>query len=532
MKKSKPTRGLGLVILTATLFLAACGTGPSPATADPSQTNGEWVQPSNGNGPAGGNSEVVFLLPSDVVNLDAHRTMDIISLELDRNIFSRLLKYDIDNNLAYDLAIGFEQIDPLTWVFELRRGITFHDGTPFNAEAAYLNFSRVLDPAFASPRLFVLDVISDVSVLGPYTIQLTTYFPFSPLPNTIAHSPHFISPTAIQEELDGGLTVGQNPVGTGAFMFASRTYGHEIRLVANPDFWLGAPYIDYLTYLVVPEAGTRLALLESGEAHAMQVSPTDAQVLEHIPGIDIQLIDSTRSIFLGFNNSRPPFDDVRLRQAVAYAIDLDVIIDGILEGFGLRGAGPVSPVIQAAPIDVVAKPYDMVRARELVLEADADGLVVSFYTNTGNPIQAMILEYVQAQLAQIGIVAELNLVEWGTFLEITAAGIPDMFVHGWSSTTGDADYGIFILFHSSIPGSGGNRFHTNNPALDAILDEARLITDVAARTALYNIAGQMLVDEANAVFLYYPIIPVATQGISGLSVDFNGTSNFQYVRLR
>lgn len=513
------------------LILVACGTVGTPSDNINNESTAQEVTEALANG------EVVFLLPSDPVSLDPHLTMDIISLELERNMYSRLLMFYENNEnyieLAPYLAESFEQVDPLTWVFNLRQDVLFHDGTPFDAYAAYINFVRVLNPDFASPRLFILDIIDRVEIIDEFSIRIITHFPFSPLPNNLAHSPHFVSPAAIAEEESGGRLVWENAVGTGPFKFVSQSFGDEIRLKRFYDFFRGPAQIAYLTYRIIPEPATRLLLIEAGEAHATQITPTDAQLIENNQNINLHLIESTRSIFLGFNNSRPPFNNQLLRQAVYYAINKEEILQGIVEGFGTMAYGPVSPVIQGAAQGLNLRPYNIELARELVIEAGFEnGLDITLYTNEGNSIQAMIMEYVQASLSRIGINASLNIVEWGTFLEITANGIPDMFVHGWSTTTGDADYGIFMLFHSSVPGGSGNRAHYSSPQVDDLLYKARSITDLTERTELYTQISQILIDDAATIFLYYPFIPVATTGIDNIVIDFNGTSSFHNVVLQ
>lgn len=514
--------------LIPVFFIAILFTACSfPQNYGSTPTQNITYQPYNNNESEEIVSEAIFLLPADPTSLDPHRQMDILSAETEAALFNRLTFFYDYNVLTPYLAYDFYQYDLYTWVFHLRQGITFHDGQSFNAEAVYINFERIMDPYFSSPRMFLLNVIDYVQIIDEYTVHFVTHFPFSPLPYTFAHSPVFVSPNAILEERNGGLTVAENPIGTGPFMLYNRIYGDVIELVRFNDFFRGTPNIERLTYRIIPDAITRLLMIENGEAHVTQVSPTDAQILQTNPNIYVYLIDSTRTISLGFNNSRPPFNNTLLRQAVSYSIDKEEILYGIVEGFGKVGTGPVSPVIQGGTQDLNIRTYNIERARELVIQAGyEDGLTVTMYTNDGNPIQAMIMQYLQTNLAQIGITVELQLIEWGAFLELTANGVPDMFLHGWSTTTGDADYGIYMLFHGSVSGSGGNRAHFNSPFVNTLLDTARETTYLPTREAIYAQISQYLVDEAVSIFLYYPTIPIATQGIENLFIDFNGTSYF------
>lgn len=518
-----------LSVSTFVLALVACGYDNQIPAQNISNEEDLIQNISNENG----QNEIVFLLHADPTSLDPHRQMDILSAETEMNLFRGLTAFYEGATLQPTMSTEFYQTDPYTWIFHIRQGVTFHNGESLNAEAVWLNFDRVLDRDFASPRLFLLDMITDVTVLDDYIVQFTTYFPFAPLPYNFAHSPTIVAPAAILEERNGGYTVAQNPIGTGPFMLYSRQYGNEIQMIRFDDYFRGAPKIERLTYLVIPDSATRLLMLESGQAHATQISPVDAMTLMQDDLIDINLVDSTRAIFLGFNNSQPPFNDSRLRQAVDYAINRENILTGIVEGFGIVGTGPVSPVIQGGTQNLIMRETNLERARELVVEAGFEyGLNVTLYTNSGNPVQETILIYVQYQLSQIGINVEINLIEWGTFVYLTAVGGPDMFVHGWSTTTGDADYGIFQLFHSGVPGSGGNRAFHANPIIDSMLEDARATTDLDIRSEIYANISQHVVDEAVYIFLYYPIIPIATQGIDGIFIDFNGTSIFHNASLR
>ena len=501
------------------LFFAGCaGQGGSSYTP-------VSVGYNNGNG-INNLPEIVHLTPSEPASLDFHIGMDIVSAELTRQLFEQLVVFDDNGNIVPHLAESFEMIDELTWEFRIRQGVYFHDGTPLNADAVRINVERILDPNFASPRVFIMDMIERVEVVDNYTVRKITYFPFVPLPNNIVHSGSLISPAAIELERNGGPTVAENPVGTGPFRFYSRIHGEEIRLVSNENYWRGAPDVN-LTVRIIPDNATRMALLETGQAHTMRLVTSDAVYLQQDPNIDVHVIDSTQLIFLGFNHNVTPFDDIRVRQAITMAINKDDILYGILDGFGTIAHGPVSPVVFGGEAVLDTLPLDVEAARQLMIDAGfEDGFDTSILVAEGNLINAMIAEYIQASLAQIGIRVSIESLIWASFLEHTAAGNHQMFINGWSTTTGDADYAIHALFHSSVPAGSGNRSFYANPELDYLLDIGRASPDMDFRRELYATAQQLLVDDAAKVFLYFPAIPFAKNGVGNVWLDFSAIPHF------
>ena len=471
--------------------------------------------------------ELIHLSASEPTSLDFHRSMDIVSAEVTRQIFEQLVVFDDFGNIVPHLAESFEMLDELTWQFNLRQGVYFHDGTPFNAEAVRINIERTLhDQAVASPRSFILDMIDQVLVVDNYTVQMVTHFPFVPLPNNLVHSGSIVSPAAIEEERNGGRTVAQNPVGTGPFEFYSRIYGEEIRLISNDSYWRGAPDVN-VTFRIIPDNATRTALLETGQAHSSRLITSDAVMFQNNGPIDVHVVDSTQLIFLGFNHDVAPFNDIRVRQAITMAINKEDILYGILDGFGVIADGPVSPVVFGGEATLDTLNFDIDAARELLIDAGLeDGFTTSILVAEGNLINAIIAEYIQANLAQIGITVNIETLLWATFLEHTATGNHQMFINGWSTTTGDADYAIHPLFHSSVPAGSGNRSFYNNPALDALLDTGRANPDMNQRRELYAQAQQMLVDDAAKVFLYFPAIPFGTNGVDNVWLDFSAIPHF------
>ncbi|GAK00949.1 ABC transporter substrate-binding protein [Geomicrobium sp. JCM 19055] len=228
--------------------------------------------------------------------------------------------------------------------------------------------------------------------------------------------------------------------------------------------------------------------------------------------------------YIGFNTEAEPFDDVRVRQAVSLAVDNDTLVEGIYEGYGTAAKGPINDLTFGFDDGLDDIGYDPDRARELLEEAGyEDGLDITFSMNSDNPIRQQTAEIVQDQLSEIGINATLENVEWGAYLDQTGAGNSQMFILGWVTVTGDADYGMYSLFHSSQHGDPGNRSFYTNEEVDELLDQARQSTDDAEREDLYSQVQEILIEEA-PMFIRFSMTSV-----SELLIQLKALSKYQTV---
>jgi len=248
-----------------------------------------------------------------------------------------------DGEIVPQLAEDYEvSEDGLEYEIYLREGVEFHDGTYFDAEAAKFNLERFLDEE--APFSFLIDEITDIEVVDDYSLRLYTDEPFAPL---MAHLSHefvaMASPDAVEEY---GEDFGVNPVGTGPFEFVEWTRGDEIVMERNDDYWGDNAYLDTVTFSVVPEDSTRVVMTETGEADAMvTVPPRDVERLEGVEGVNVIQHSSLRTIYIGMHTKREPFDDVRVRQALNYAVDNRAIVEQIMDGAGRPSDAPIAPDI-------------------------------------------------------------------------------------------------------------------------------------------------------------------------------------------
>ncbi len=440
------------------------------------------------------------------------------------HISQPLIYLDVDGTLQPSLAESWEANEDVTvWTLYLRQDVTFHDGTPFNAEAVKMNLDRFLDPESAAPFRFLLGRVTEVRVAGEYAVEIHTDETFAPMLSHLSHS--FIA--MVSPEQLRGLEPGEtitNPIGTGPFKMERWDRGEQITLVANEDYWGGRPYLDEVVFKFVPEDAARVVMLETGEADAiMRVPPLDVPRLQANPAVDVVYATSVRVIYIGFNNLRAPFTDPLVRQALNYAVDKQEIIDVILDGVGQPSTAPVVPAVfgyyPAGPYE-----YDPDKARELLEQAGySDGLKVTLYHPTGRYLMdATIAETVQSYLMDVGVEAELITMEWGAYLAYLQSPPEDadydLYMLGWGTVTLDADYGIYALLHSSQwPPAGWAVGFYENPAVDAALDLARVTPDVTVRELLYHTAIQGIWQDAPWLFLHDEgQINAVREGVHGL----------------
>ncbi len=419
------------------------------------------------------------------------------------------------------LAEGYEvSEDGLEYDIFLKEGIEFHDGTYFDAEVVKFNLERLQDEK--APFSFLINQVVDIEVIDDYTVRLFTEEPFAPL---MAHLSHdfisMISPEAVEEY---GDEISMNPVGTGPFVFESWTRGEEIVVSRNENYWGDDAYLDTVTFRIVPEDSTRVVMVETGEADAtMFVPPRERTRLEGVEGVNVVQTASLRTIYVGMHNKKEPFDDIRVRKAVNYAVDNQAIVEQIMDGAGRPSDAPISPDIFGYAQQERYE-YDPDRAQELLAEAGyEDGLEITLHHPVGRyMMDETIAQAVQSQLADVGINARLETMEWTTYLEFLDKSPEeaehDMYLLGWGTVTGDADYGLFALFHSSQFAPEGNDYsYLDNERVDELLERARVIPDEETRRESYAEIIEIIWDEAPWLFLHSEVqINAVRDNVAGL----------------
>ena len=421
----------------------------------------------------------------------------------------RLIYMEEDGELTPMLATEWESNEAGdVWTFQIREGVTFHDGEPLNAEAVKANLDRFIDPDVGAAYAFLLGDVESIEATGEYELTINLEDSFAPILSHLSHSFIGIISPASFEDLSPDETTDA-AVGTGPYELVEWNRGDSITMVRNDDYWGDAPEIENLVFNFIPEDSARMVALETGEADAvMRVPPQDADRLDADPDINVVYETSVRTIYLGFNYQEEPFDDQRVRQAFNYAVDKEAIVDSILDGNAFVADAPIVDAVfghtSAGPYE-----YDPERARDLLAEAGyEDGLEVTLHHPTGRYLlDATIAEAVQSMLAEVGVDLTLETREWGSLLDFLAQPVDEaeyrMFMLGWGTVTLDADYGLYALLHTNQWNpDGNNRGFYENEDVDALLDQARVETDPATREELYGEAINLIWDDAPWLFLH------------------------------
>jgi len=415
------------------------------------------------------------------------------------HVAEALFRVDPDGVLEHILAESYEASDDaLVWTFYLRQGVKFHDGTPFNAEAAKWNLVRFRDKASFG---FLIKQIVDVEAVDEYTLRVYLAEPFAPLLAHLAHSmTGMVSPTAVE----AGVV---DPVGTGPFKFVEWIPATRLVLERNENYWGEGPYLDKLVFLPIPEGGTRVMMLLAGEIQATTVIPVDdVALVQDDPNTVAVIMPSLGHHYIGINCQRGPLADPLVRRALNYALDSQEFVDFVWGGFAEVADSVIAPGVFGYK-KVGPYPHDPEEAKRLLAAAGyPDGFKTTIRYNPGwRELGAQVL---QAQLKVVGIDAELISMEWGSYLAFTNRPVDqsetDIYMLGWTTVTSDADYALYALLHGDqwAP-AGSNRSFYRNERVDELLDAARRNPVPAEREQLYAEAIQLIWDDAPWVFILF-----------------------------
>lgn len=446
-------------------------------------------------------------------------------------IYNGLVKYDKDLNIVGDLAESFVVTpDGLTITFALRRGVSWHDGTPFTARDVLYTYQVIIDPK--TPTAYAEDFkqASSVTTPDPYTVVVRYARPFAP---ALASWGVSILPAHLLEGHDITRSqLARHPVGTGPFRFKEWTAGQKIVLEANKDYFEGRPYLDRYIYRLIPDTSTMFMELKAGGIDEMGLTPVQYARQTDSPRFTAAFnkyrYPSSTYTYLGYNLRHPLFQDKRVRRAISAAINKDELIQGVLFGMGRMADGPIIPGRWAHHPQLQDIPFDQSYARQLLSEAGwkagADGLLqkggkllrFTILTNQGNQQRLMTAQIIQQRLKQVGVDVRIRIVEWAAFLkEFINKGNFEVVLLAWS-TSQDPD--MYDIWHSSKTKPGELNFiGYSNAEVDRLLEEGRSTFDLEKRKAAYFRIQEILLDEQPYTFLYVPdALPVVSSRIRGI----------------
>lgn len=471
-------------VLLLSIFVAACG----PATPVPVSEGEEELQ-----GPevtqVGQDSEkpVVIVIPADIQSLDKSLVNLYNDANVSNNIFDRLFQFSPTFEIEPMLATSYTLIDDTTWEFKLREGVTFHDGQPFNAAAvkASVEWAQRPDARIAG----VVQNITEVEIVDDHTVRILTELPEATIPQRFAWIDMYPANVASIEAF------GENPIGTGPYIFQEWKRGQYVRVQANADYWGETPALGEVYFRFVVEPSTRLAMLSAGEADLItNLNPENVAELEQNPSTRVVHNLGLRKMSLFISHLHEAQSNLTVRQALNYAIDRDSIIDNIFLGFAVKSVGMVQSTIPGhlAEYDVYYD-YDPEKAKALLAEAGyPDGFDVTLYTPSGAfPKDKEAAEAIAAQLSEVGMRAQVEVMEWGKFFELVHSMKMDGLAHSrWGNTVGDPSEQYYYNFWSR-----GVRHYVTDPEVDRMFERAQTIMDSKQRIALFEQLEKHTIEE-------------------------------------
>ena len=485
--------------------------------------------------------ELVLVSTEEPETLDAQKTGTAVTGLLMRYLGDTLVTKDLKGNYVGALARSWTvSRDGLTWTFQLRTDVKFHDGSPFNADAVKASIERALAPETKSPIAGALfGPVAGVQVSGASTVIIKLKQPFAPfLDNLTDPRAMIVSPQAVREL---GDRFGRAPVGTGAFKFQEWRSADRIIFARNPDYrWgpayahAGPPLVDRIVVRIMPESAAQVAAFERGEISILSVPPTDVRRLRATSKYPFfSYLRKGVGLFLEFNVTKEPFSDIRVRRAFNHAIEKNSVLQIGLEGLGEIAHGPLPPSIWGYwdGIKEYAPKYDPTRAKALLAEAgwrqrpggglEKDGKPFTFVLFAA-PIDTWrrSAQIVQAQLRAYGIAMEIQTFEFGTLLSKLRAGEHSAEFMGYTYTSPDI---VQLWFHSSNIGTGLTFTHNKDAKLDGLIEASRRETDQTKRLAIYRDIQTYIVDQALWVPLWTNTFYIAVQpGVDGVKIHPDG----------
>lgn len=504
------------IMMIATVALSGCGNSGKPTDGTNGGTGGDVG--------AGAKDTLVIAMNSAPSTLDGNGKNDSASLQVRTQIYEGLIRQNEKMEIEPLLAEKWDLVDDTTIVFSLRKGVKFHNGDEMKASDVAFSIKRAYDMGFAESTLSPID-FDKCEVVDDYTYKVVLKHPFSPILANMADSCAVVVPERVVKE-QGEEYLSSNPIGTGPYKLANWVQGDRIELVKNEDYWRETKGLQNIIMRFISEGTNRAIEVEVGGVDiAFDIQPTDIARLQDNKDVTVYATPNLSTTYIGFNCTKKPFDDKRVRQAVAHALDLSSIVDAVYAGAGSVGNSVISSSVWGASDEIKPLAYDPELAKSLLKEAGFEnGLTTNIWTSDSQQ-RIDIAEIAQNSLKNVGINAEVKILEWGTFLKAVEDKELDIYILGKTASTGDGD-ALHDNFYSTSHFSG-NTAYFQNPEIDKMLDESRTETDADKRFKLLVDIQKVVIEEA-------PWIPVwdgqvtnaARNNVQGF---VNHPTNFHYL---
>lgn len=470
---------------------------------------------------------LVMIIESSPTNLDPRVGVDVQSERIDSLIFDDLLDRDEKLNVKPGLAESWEIPDPLTYVFHLRHDVKFHDGRALTSRDVKWTFDSLLQGKIRTTKAAVYRPIDHIDAPDDYTVIFHLSKPFAGLLWNVSDGAMGIVPYGSGEE------ISSHPMGSGPFRFVSAELDKDVIIERNSDYWGAPTNISRVRFAVVPDDVTRALELRKGSADVeSNALPSDMiETLKREPRLQVLQGPGTIFQYLAFNLRDPILKNVRVRQAIAYAVDRRPIIQYIWRDYVSPAASILPPASWAYDADVRQYNYDPARSRKLLDEAGYPAvngirfhLQMKCSTEGSTRLVAAVL---QQQLRDVGIALDIRTFEPATFLSDVMHGAFQFYSLRWIGGNEDPDIFHYVFDSSQFPPNGANRSYYYNPQLDALVAQGNAETDQNKRKQIYAQIQQILAEQLPYINLwYFDNVIVASKRVQGLKFDPSGSYDF------
>ena len=507
-----PLRGYAVALKACTLagfllllLLLSCSTKPDPNT-------------------------LVMIIDSSPTNLDPRVGIDAESERIDNLIFDDLLSRGDDLNVAPGLAERWEIPDPLTYVFHLHHGVKFHDGRALTSRDVKWTFDSLLSGKIRSTKAAVYRFVDRIETPDDDTVVFHLKQPFATLLWNLSDGAVGIVPYGSGDEMT------QHPVGSGPFKFVSAETDKEVVLERNDDCWSGRAQLARVRFMIVPDATTQALELRKGSGDLVingRFSPDTVITLRREPSLAVESASGTRLAYLGFNVRDPILKDVRVRQAIAYALDRRPMIEYLWRGEAQPARSVLPPQSWAYNGDVPVYDHDPAKARALLDSAGYPAVNgvrfhITMKTSTDENTRLMVA-VMQQQLREVGVALDIRSFEFATFFADVTHGAFQMYGLRWIGGNEDPDIFEYAFHSSKFPPNGANRGFYSSPRVDALIDQARRETDPKMRKPIYAEVQRILAEDAPSINLWY-LDNVLVHNKRVEHLQLNPAGNYDFLR--
>jgi len=472
---------------------------------------------------------LVMLIESSPTNLDPRVGIDGQSERIDSLIFDFLLTRGDNLDVAPGLAERWEVPDPLTFIFHLHRGVRFHDGRTLTARDVKWTFDSLLSGKIRSPRAAAYRFVDHIDAPDDYAVIFHLKEPDTPLLWNLSTGAVGIVPWG------SGSEISAHPIGSGPFRFVSAETDKEVMVERNDDYWGEKAKLPRVRFAVVPDATTRALELRKGSADATinALTPDTVLTLEREPTLAVERAPGTVLAYLGFNLREPILKNVQVRQAIAYALDRQPMIEYLWRGQAKPARSILPPQSWAYNGEVRQYNHDPARARALLDAAGYPAMNgvrfhIAMKTSTDENTRLMVA-VMQQQLREVGIALDIRSFEFGTFFADVTHGAFQLYGLRWIGGNEDPDIFEYAFHSAKFPPNGANRGYYSNSRVDALIDAARRAVDPGARKLIYGEVQNILAEELPSINLWY-LDNVLVHNKRVANLKLNPAGNYDFLR--